>query len=249
MTHFILGMRLDATSYSDLIQKTKIWAGENQARSIYAANTHMVMEAYDDPAFRRVVNDADLVTPDGMPLVWCLHWQGVKGQSRVYGPDVMLHLCDFAAQSGVPVGLFGSTPEVLESLKIRLSEKYPGLKFGFTKCPPFGELLGQDDGELIKEIMSSEIRILFVSLGCPKQEKWIAAHRNSLPVVMVAVGAAFPLHAGTLKQAPAWMQQAGLEWLYRLTREPGRLSQRYLVTIPRFLLLVALEAIGIIHAR
>ena len=100
MTHFILGMRLDATSYSDLIQKTKIWAEENQARSIYAANTHMVMEAYDDPAFRQVVNDADLVTPDGMPLVWCLRWQGVKGQSRVYGPDVMLHLCDFAAQCG-----------------------------------------------------------------------------------------------------------------------------------------------------
>jgi N-acetylglucosaminyldiphosphoundecaprenol N-acetyl-beta-D-mannosaminyltransferase len=249
MTHFILGMRVDATSYSDLIQKTKIWVEENQARSIYAANTHMVMEAYDDRAFRRIVDSADLVTPDGMPLVWWLRSRGVRGQPRVYGPDVMLHLCDFAAKSGVPVGLFGSTPEVLESLKIRLLEKFPGLKFGFTKCPPFGKVLGQDDWEVNKEIISSGIRILFVSLGCPKQEKWIAAHRKNLPVVMVAVGAAFPLHAGTFKQAPAWMQQAGLEWLYRLTREPGRLWRRYLITIPRFLLLVALEAIGIIHAR
>jgi N-acetylglucosaminyldiphosphoundecaprenol N-acetyl-beta-D-mannosaminyltransferase len=249
MSHKILGMRVDETSYADVNEKVEDWISAKVGRSIFAANTHMVMETYDDTAFRQVVNNTDLVTPDGMPLVWWLRWQGVKGQSRVYGPDVMLHLCDFATKSGVPVGLFGSTPEVLESLKIRLSEKYPGLKFGFSKCPPFGELLGQDDWELIKEIMSSEIRILFVSLGCPKQEKWIAAHRNSLPVVMVAVGAAFPLHAGTLKQAPAWMQQAGLEWLYRLTREPGRLSQRYLVTIPRFLLLVALEAIGIIHAR
>jgi N-acetylglucosaminyldiphosphoundecaprenol N-acetyl-beta-D-mannosaminyltransferase len=249
MKHQILGMRVDATSYAEAVEKTMVCAHGNEAFSIFAANTHMVMEAYDDPAFRQVINAADLVTPDGMPLVWWLRSHGEKGQPRVYGPDLMLHICESAAMQGVGVGFFGSTPEILESLREKLVGKYPGLKIDFSHSPPFSEISQKDDLNLKRAILASEVKILFVSLGCPKQEKWIAGHQASLPIVMVAVGAAFPLHAGTIQQAPGWMQRGGLEWLFRLTREPGRLWKRYLVTIPRFLFLVFLESLGIIHAQ
>jgi N-acetylglucosaminyldiphosphoundecaprenol N-acetyl-beta-D-mannosaminyltransferase len=249
MNRYLLGMRVDAISYPDLSEKAIAWIGEKSGRSIFAANTHMVMEAYDNPAFRKVVNSADLVTPDGMPLVWWLRSMGVKNQPRVYGPDVMLHLCDFAAKQGLSVGLLGSTSEVLGPLITQLSVKFQGLKVGYSFCPPFSGISEMDDMDLQREIKTSGVRILFVSLGCPKQEKWIAAHRESIPAVMVGVGAAFPLLAGKLDQSPPWMQQVGLEWLFRLTREPGRLWKRYLYTIPRFTILVILESLGIIHAR
>jgi N-acetylglucosaminyldiphosphoundecaprenol N-acetyl-beta-D-mannosaminyltransferase len=139
------------------------------------------------------------------------------------------------------VGFFGSTPEVLGVLTARMQQRFPGLKVSYTFSPPFRPLTVREDAEIIKDIRDSGVRILFVGLGCPKQERWVDAHRETVKAVMVAVGAAFDFHAGIKCQAPAWMQRAGLEWLFRLLHEPGRLWKRYLHNNPRFIILALRE--------
>ena len=249
MSHYLLGMRVDSTSYSDAVRSIIDWVKEGGVRSVFAANTHMVMESYDSDSFRQVVNSADLVTPDGMPLVWWLRYRGEKAQQRVYGPELMLQVCQAASLEGIAIGLFGSTPEVIDSLKKKLIDRIPGLKINFMQSPPFKKLSAQDEAKLQEKILASNMGILFIALGCPKQEQWIYDHKSNFPIVMVAVGAAFNFHAGAVRQAPRWMQRSGLEWFYRLIQEPGRLWKRYLITIPRFVFLVLLEAMGIIHAH
>jgi N-acetylglucosaminyldiphosphoundecaprenol N-acetyl-beta-D-mannosaminyltransferase len=247
MNVFLLGMRIDPTNYLAATQQVKIWAQAGESRCICAANVHMVMVAYDMPDFQDIVNSADLVTPDGMPLVWIMRLRGVAQQERVYGPTLMFKIIEMAASEKIPVGLLGGTPEVLEQLNSKLKQKFPSLEIAFSFSPPFRPSTNLEDEQLVSSIRSSGARILFVGLGCPKQERWMAEHRDKIPAVMVGVGAAFDFHAGHKRQASAWMQKLGLEWLFRLFQEPRRLWRRYLINNPRFVVLVILESLGLLR--
>jgi N-acetylglucosaminyldiphosphoundecaprenol N-acetyl-beta-D-mannosaminyltransferase len=241
MTPSILGMRVDATSYEEAARQVVEWALASESRTVCAANVHMVMEAWDSPEFRRAVNGADLVTPDGMPLAWMMRLKGQRGQTRVYGPTLMLRVLDLSERENIPVGFYGSSPKVLETLVARMQAQRPALNVAFVHSPPFRAMSQQEDEEIVRQINASGARILFVALGCPAQEKWMAAQRGKVQAVMLGVGAAFDFHAGTKPQAPPWMQRLGLEWLFRLFQEPGRLWKRYLYHNPRFVILALRE--------
>jgi N-acetylglucosaminyldiphosphoundecaprenol N-acetyl-beta-D-mannosaminyltransferase len=194
----------------------------------------MTMEAFDSTAFRQVVNGADLVTPDGRPLVWALRTLGVKGATQVRGTDLTTHVTELAARESVPIGLYGGTPELLETLVHVLKMRHPGLQVVCRIAPPFRPLRPEEDEAITQHIIASGARILFVGIGCPKQERWMAAHQGRIPTVMLGVGAAFDFHAGRVRQAPRWMQTAGLEWVFRLLMDPRRLWKRYAKHNPRF---------------
>jgi len=230
----VLAMRVDATSYTDATVRIVRWSGERTGRYVCVANVHMTMVAHDDDAFRELVNGADLVTPDGMPLVWMLRRLGLPNQPRVRGPNLMLHVCQAAESAGVPIGLYGGTSESLTTLRGFLTERYPRLEIAYAFSPPFRALTSDEDREVVQAIHASGVRILFVGLGCPKQERWMAEHQAALPLVQLGVGAAFDFHSGRVRQAPRWMQDRGLEWLFRLAAEPRRLFKRYAVQNPRF---------------
>jgi N-acetylglucosaminyldiphosphoundecaprenol N-acetyl-beta-D-mannosaminyltransferase len=233
----ILDIRVDATSYEDATGRILNWARRGESRYVCVAVVHTVMESHDSPEFRRMVNAADLVTPDGMPLVWGLRMQGCPGASRVYGPDLTLHVLREAAGEGIAVGFYGSSDEILPQLLARMKELFPGLRVTYSYCPPFRALTPEEDSRVIEEIARSEARILFVGLGCPKQERWMAEHHGRIRAAMIGVGAAFDFLAGAKPQAPRWMQDRGLEWLFRLMTEPRRLWRRYLLNNPRFVAL------------
>jgi N-acetylglucosaminyldiphosphoundecaprenol N-acetyl-beta-D-mannosaminyltransferase len=233
----IVSVRVDATSYAEASDQVARWAIDGESRYVCACNVHMVMEAHDDPTFRDVVDGADLVTPDGMPLVWALWAMGVRDAKRVYGPSLMIALCESAERQGIPIGLYGGTDDVLGKLVDRIAERFPGLRVPYAHAPSFDDEADvRTDLDAIRE---AGVRILFVALGCPKQERWMARHRGQVPAVMVGVGAAFDFLSGAKRQAPAILQRAGLEWAFRLASEPRRLWGRYAVHNPRFLALLA----------
>lgn len=234
-SRYVLGMRVDGTSYRETAEAIADLVSAGEGGVVCVSNVHMVMEAFDDPEFQEIVNSADLVTPDGVPLVWALRLLGVETAERVYGPSLLPMVCDLARERGLSVGFYGGSVEVLDELVRRMGKRFPGLDVSFAWAPPFRELDAEKDQKIIDGIEASGTDILFVGLGCPKQERWIAGHRNSLSCVMLGVGAAFDFYAGHKAQAPKWMQAAGLEWLFRLCREPRRLWRRYLYHNPRFL--------------
>ena len=236
-------MRVDCTTYERAARQIVAWGASGDSRYVCAASVNNVMEARDDPAFRRIINDADLVTPDGMPLVWGLQLLGIPRATRVYGPDLTSVVCAHAARCGVPVGFYGGTPEVLDDLIVELRRRLPGLSVAYRSSPPFRPLTEDEDARIDLEVDASGARILFVGLGCPKQERWMAAHRGRTPAVMIGVGAAFDFISGHKRQAPRWMMRFGLEWLYRLVSEPRRLWRRYLGRNPRFAALFALQVV------
>ncbi|WP_456833452.1 WecB/TagA/CpsF family glycosyltransferase [Deinococcus sp. UYEF24] len=197
------------------------------------------MEGVDDPAFLDVTNSANLVTPDGMPLVWALQLLGAKNATRVYGPTLTLHVCRAAAQAGIPIGLYGGTPDSLQDFRAFLQHEFPGIRIACSIAPPFRTLTPEEDAAYTEQILESGARILFVGIGCPKQEWWMYNHRDRLPLVMLGVGAAFDFHSGRVRQAPAAMQKLGLEWLFRLIAEPRRLWKRYARQNPRFVVMFA----------
>jgi N-acetylglucosaminyldiphosphoundecaprenol N-acetyl-beta-D-mannosaminyltransferase len=174
-----------------------------------------------------------------------MRMKGIRHQQRVYGPALVNHLLSAAAERDISVGFYGSTPEVLHAMIQRAKGKWPDLIVACRISPPFRELRPDEAQELAQQITESGARILFVGLGCPKQERWMAAHRGRIPAVMIGVGAAFDFLAGTKPMAPRWMQTAGLEWLFRLMCEPRRLWRRYLYQNPRFMALAAAELLGI----
>lgn len=247
MTPTIIGIRVSITNYDLAVQHIMCWTQSNESHYICAANVHMLMEAYDSPEYSKIVNSADLVTPDGMPLVWMLRLKGHPDQQRVYGPTLMLHILEAAARENVPVGFYGSSPEVLQSLLARMQARFPNLKVAYSFSPPFQEMSQEEDAEIVKRINASSVRILFVGLGCPKQEKWMAEHRGKVNAVMLGVGAAFDFHAGVKAQSPAWIQKMGLEWFYRLVTEPRRLWRRYLYHNPRFIFLAIADLLGFLR--
>jgi N-acetylglucosaminyldiphosphoundecaprenol N-acetyl-beta-D-mannosaminyltransferase len=235
----ILGMRVDATSYEHATAVVLDWSRRKQSRYVCASSVNNVMEAHDNVAFRDVMNAADLVTPDGMPLVWGLKLQGCRTASRVYGPTLTELLCERAAVESVPVGFYGGTEGVLTKLVDELHARWPNLAIPYVWSPPFRALTALEDQEVVDRINSSGALIVFVGLGTPKQDVWMAEHKNRIGAVMLGVGAAFNFIAGEKKQSPRWLQALGLEWLFRLACEPRRLWKRYLLRNPRFLALFA----------
>jgi N-acetylglucosaminyldiphosphoundecaprenol N-acetyl-beta-D-mannosaminyltransferase len=231
----ILGLRVDVTSYAECAEAVLEMARSGTGGMVCVANTHMVMEAFDDAAFRRRVNSAERVTPDGMPLVWALRAMGAPAAGRVYGPDLMPEICARAEARGMAVGLYGGRPEIPEKLRARLLERHPRLRIPFAWSPPFRAVEPHEDARIVEAIEAAGVEVLFVGLGCPKQERWMAEHRERLSCAMVGVGAAFDFLSGAKAQAPGWMQRAGLEWLFRLVHEPRRLWRRYLLGNTRFL--------------
>nr|WP_277881727.1 WecB/TagA/CpsF family glycosyltransferase [Phormidium sp. FACHB-592] len=201
------------------------------------------MTAYWQRSYQQVINGAALVTPDGMPLVMGLRLLGVKQQQRVYGPDLMLAWCDRAAQAGIPLYLYGGTKLMLDTLQQNLVQRFPGLIIAGTHAPPFRPLTLEEERADRDRIHASGASVVFVGLGCPKQEEWMARQQGKLNAVMVGVGAAFSFHSGEVSQAPRWMMAWGLEWLYRFAMEPARLWRRYLINNPAFLLLFSWQLV------
>ena len=239
----ILGMRVDATSYEDATARILEWARRRESRYVCASSVNNVIEAYDSPEFRAAMDGADLVTPDGVPLVWALRLLGCPNATRVYGPDLMRRVCHAAAEQGISVGFYGGEPEVLAALTEKAAGLWPTLKIQYACSPPFKPLSTTKDGEVTAGINSSDVGIVFIGLGTPKQDLWMAEHKPQLKAVTVGVGAAFDFIVGKKKQAPAIMQRAGLEWLFRLYSEPRRLWRRYLYRNPRFAGLFTLQLI------
>jgi N-acetylglucosaminyldiphosphoundecaprenol N-acetyl-beta-D-mannosaminyltransferase len=234
-------MRVDATSYAETADAVVDLVAAGAGGMVCVANVHMVMEAFDDPSLQRQVNAAERVTPDGVPLVWALRLLGVPGAKRVYGPTLTPVVFARAELLGIPVGFYGGSQRVLDALLERLRERFPRLEIAFAYSPPFRPLSEEEDRRVTETIDASGARILFVGLGCPRQERWMASHRETLSCVMLGVGAAFDFLAGAKPQSLPWMQRAGLEWLFRLCVEPRRLWRRYLVHNPRFLFRFALQ--------
>jgi N-acetylglucosaminyldiphosphoundecaprenol N-acetyl-beta-D-mannosaminyltransferase len=172
--------------------------------------------------------------------------KGQRRQTRAYGPTLMLHILESAVRNNLSVGFYGSQPEVLNTLMKRMQARYTGLNVVFSYSPPFCEMRREEDLDVVERINRSGARILFVGLGCPKQEIWMAEHRGKVKSVMIGVGAAFDFHAGRKPQAPAWMQKTGLEWIFRLFTEPRRLWKRYLYHNPRFVLLAVADLLGLL---
>lgn len=250
----VRGVGVSATSYEEVLAYTQRWVSEKRAaqregkvaveRARYVCVTcvHSFLAALRDPEAGQALREADIVTPDGMPVVWALRSLGVPGQQRVYGPTLMLRLCAQAEKLGHRVFLYGGQPQTLEELVKRLRLKFPNLQIVGWFSPPFRPLTRREDAEITEYIRATDTDLLFVGLSSPKQDIWMWQHRSVLPgIVMFGVGAAFDFHSGRVPQAPVWMQNAGLEWLFRLIMEPRRLWRRYLLLTPRFLPLLASE--------
>lgn len=235
----VLGVPIDVLDASAAVARISDWADAHESRYVCICNVHSVVTASKDATFRRVVADADMATPDGSPVAWMLRRQGAQGQPRVNGPDLMLDYCEHAARTGESIYLYGSTPETLLALQARLLSRWPTLRIAGAHAPPFRPATAGEDAAVIERIHQSGAGTVWVSLGCPKQELWMAAHRGQLRAVMIGVGAAFDFHAQTIARAPRWMRDHGLEWLHRLLSEPRRLWRRYLVTNTAFMLAAA----------
>ena len=234
---YLLGMRVDATSYQHATHRVIGWARLRESRYVTVATVNNVVQSVDDESFRAIMNASDLVTPDGVPLVWGLRALHADRASRVYGPELTPHVLRAAERAGIPVGFYGGTPSVMDALLLRVHDDFPALSVTFTFSPPFRPLTREEDEQVTRDINASGARILFVGIGCPKQERWMAAHRPAVRAVMLGVGAAFDFLAGSKRQAPAALQRMGLEWLFRLVTEPRRLWRRYLRQNPRFMVL------------
>jgi N-acetylglucosaminyldiphosphoundecaprenol N-acetyl-beta-D-mannosaminyltransferase len=205
------------------------------------STVHMVMESYDNAEYARKVNGADLIITDGMPIVWMQKLQGKTGASRVRANDLMIMLCAFAEKNELSVGFYGGRQEVIDEILTRAKKDYPNLRVSYAFSPPFRPLTEEEDARITGEINRKQPDILFMGLGCPKQENWMAAHKDKLKAVMLGVGASFDFYAGNVRESPEWMGKLGLEWLFRLTQEPKRLWRRYLILNPRFMWLAILQ--------
>lgn len=215
------------------------WAKSRESRVVCVANVHMLMEAHQHPEFRQVLDRADLVAPDGMPLVWMMRWQGVPNQDRLAGLDIFFALCQRAQAEGISIYFLGSTADTLTRIDERLRLDFPRLRIAGLESPPFRPLSEEEDQALIERVNASGAGLVFVALGCPKQEFWMDAHRGRISSVMVGLGGAFPVYAGIHMRAPLWLRRAGLEWVFRLMQEPKRLWKRYWHTNLPFIMLAA----------
>ncbi len=245
---WVLDVPIAAVSLESTLEQVLDWAARGESRYVCLATVYSLMLARDDAEYRAALTGADLAVPDGMPLVWCLRSLGWRSAGRVAGPDLVPPLLAAAEERGIPVGFYGGRPEVLEAMVRGVRARYPRLRISYAWSPPFRRLTPEEDRRVVERIRSSGARILLVGLGTPKQDLWMAAHRGRIPAVMLGVGQVFDLLGGARRRAPVWMRSLGLEWLYRLYSEPRRLWRRYLPHNPRFLLLLALERLGLSRA-
>ena len=250
----VLGVGISATSYGEVVAACAAWIAQRRlgssimpARYVCVTSVHGVMEARKDNLIREILNAADIATPDGMPLVWALRSFGETHQERVYGPHLMLMLCAQAEQMGHRIFLYGGRAETLEALCSNLLKLFPDLNIAGKYSPPFRPLTDSEEQNVCGMIADSNADLLFVGISTPKQERWMADHKPRFPgLVMVGVGAAFDFHAGRVSQAPVWMQTRGLEWLYRLGKEPARLWKRYILVTPWFIPFWGMQKLSVV---
>ncbi|MGF1493936.1 MAG: WecB/TagA/CpsF family glycosyltransferase [Microcoleaceae cyanobacterium] len=219
------------------------WARRRESRTVCVANIHLVMQAHQDPQFNQLLSEADMVTPGGRSLVWILKRMGIP-QDRVAGMDMLLRLCQLASEHDVRVFFLGSERGILQRIAYRLQQDFPQLKVAGLEPLPFHPLTPEEKEQIVQRINDSGAGIVFVSMGCPRQEQFINQYRDSVNAVMIAVGTVFPVYAGAKKWVPLWIKQAGLEWFYQLVQKPKRLWNRYGRITPRFLWLAMQQVIA-----
>lgn len=249
----LFGIKYALTNYHEacllIIGKAKE-ENKKEGFCVSALAVHGLIEGYKDPVLRAQINSIDLVVADGQPIKWALNYFHNAGlDERVYGPTLMLKVLQQADLYCIPIFLYGSTASTLEKLSAFISQKYPMARIAGVQADRFRESSDEEKALDRKTIIESGAKIVFVGRGCPRQEKWVAENKELLPVVMIAVGAAFDFHAGNVSQAPSWMQDKGLEWLYRLMKEPNRLWKRYLITNSIFIWLFLVNAIKQVFKR
>ena len=244
-TQSVVGFPVSTLSFDQQTEVIIQWALARSSRVVCVSNVHMLMEGHWHSHFAQVLLKADLLTPDGMPLVWMTSLMKQCAQDRVAGMELMQALCQQAQSTRVGLFLLGSTPEMLLKIQRQLSHDFPGLKVAGTLSPPFRSLSMAENEAIVQTINQSRASLVFVSLGCPKQELWMHSHRDQVNAVMVGLGGAFSVYAGVTRWAPAWVRSLGLEWLYRLIQEPGRLWRRYAVTIPPFIWLAFKQVVTV----
>ncbi len=242
----VLGVHVDAVDYQAAVERIIGAAVERKPLAVSALAVHGVMTGVLDRTHLYRLNHLDLVVPDGQPVRWALNvLYGAGLTDRVYGPNLMLKICERAALKGLPIFLYGSQPEVLERLSANLRARFPELKIAGTEPSRFRQITVKEKQEIASRIRASGAAITFVGLGCPRQEVWAYEYRDALKMPLVAVGAAYDFHAGMLAQAPERLQRFGLEWLYRFAHEPRRLWKRYVLLNPMYLSLLLLQATGV----
>lgn len=226
----ILEAFIDALTWDEALARLMKWSVARESRYVCICNVHSVVTTTRDIEFKIAVNNADMTTPDGAPIAWALRLLGHAAQERINGPDLMLKYLAQAERMEQTVFFYGSTDATLSRLRTELEQQFPRLRVAGSCAPPFRPLSNEEDEEIVKQINDSGAHVVFVGLGCPKQEIWMAEHRGRVHALMIGVGAAFDYHSGVVKRAPLWWQQHGLEWLYRLGSQPRRLFKRYAVT-------------------
>lgn len=242
----VLGVGVSAVNMRLALETIDRWIAAGERQYVCITGVHGVMESQHDPELRQIHNEAGMVTPDGMPLVWLSKWRGHAHVDRVYGPDLMLALCQHSLDKGYRHYFYGGSEGVPELLAERLAARFPGLEVAGTYSPPFRALSEEEDEQIVAAINAARPDVIWVGLSTPKQERWMASHVGRVDApVMIGVGAAFDFHAGLKRQAPYWMQRSGSEWLFRLMTEPRRLWRRYLKNNPRFVALVAAQWLGL----
>jgi len=242
----LLGVRISAFDLPTAVAEMGQALDEKQRTYASTCPVYTLMQARERPEVRVALNEADWVTPDGMPVVWALRWLGMSRVGRVYGPDLMLALTEISAQKGYAQYYLGGAPGVADELGEEMQRRFPKLKVAGAYCPPFRELKPDEEQAILAHVNASGAQIVWVGLGSPKQDLWMAKYRPSLtPSLLVGVGAAFDFFTGRQAQAPRWMQRSGLEWLFRLATEPRRLWRRYLINNPKFLFHFSLQLIGL----
>ena len=242
----VLGVSVDVIDYESAVDQIIEAAKSKRPFAVTALAVHGVMTGAMDPEQRFRLNHFDLAVPDGQPVRWALNLlHSANLTDRVYGPTLMLKLCERSAKEGLPIYLYGSNAEVLVKLRYRLKSSFPSLRIAGSQPSRFRKITAEEKQEIVKEIRDSTARIVFAGLGCPRQEVWAYEYRDALNLPVVAVGAAFDFHAGTVRQAPTSLQRAGLEWAYRLSKEPKRLWRRYALLNPLYVAMVTAQATGL----
>ena len=235
----VFGVGISAVTYDEVEEKILAAAKARQSATVTHISSHGLTMAARDEKFREVINSFDIAAPDGQPVRWSLNWFHKAGLAdRCYGPEMMIRLCRGAARQGVSIYLYGSSNEVLDQLSWNLKQQCPSLVIAGVESPPFRALSAEETEAAIARINASGAGIVFIGLGCPRQDLFAAEHKHKIQAVQSCVGAAFDFHAGNKKMAPNWMQRHGLEWFYRLTQEPSRLWKRYLSIHTTFALLL-----------
>jgi N-acetylglucosaminyldiphosphoundecaprenol N-acetyl-beta-D-mannosaminyltransferase len=241
----IITLRTHVLSFSKAISTIEKLAKNKKGGYVCVSNVHMCMETFDSSEFKSILDNSDLTIADGRPIYWAQKLLGEKKGEHIRGQDLTDEICRVSGHKHLNIGLYGgSSVSTLEKVESALLEKFPDIKISFKYSPPYRQLTCKENEDIVQAVTKADVDILFVAIGCPKQEIWMAENKKSLSCVMIGVGAAFDFISGAKKHSPYWMQKVGMEWLYRLFSEPGRLWRRYLIQNPRFLFYFFLQLLN-----